>query len=132
MGENQSSGSISACYATGNATEALRAGGLVGKNEGTISMCYATGNVTTAPAGYAGGLVGWNTSASSAILACYATGNARAEDNGSVGGLVGNNAGTIRASYARGIPTATGSGVGRGGLIGKKQQCDCDGYDQLL
>ena len=84
-----SSGPISACYATGNASGGF-SGGLVGLNSGAISACYATGNASGAS--NVGGLVG---SSSGPISACYATGNASGTRN--VGGLVGS--GTATNSY---------------------------------
>ena len=114
-------GTISACYATGNAeTSGVsgKAGGLVGWNRGTISACYATGKATaTGDYGIAGGLVGQNSN-SGTIRACYATGNATAAVNGRAGGLVGHNgsSGTIRASHATGNTTTTNGFAG--GLVG--------------
>ena len=113
-------GSISACYATGNATAATSyssAGGLVGtNNSGSISASYATGNAT-ALEGYAGGLVGYNSRGT--ISASYATGNAEATSYGNVGGLLGyNNNGSISGSYATGNATATGADSRAGGLLG--------------
>ena len=108
-------GTISACYATGNATgTGNNVGGLVGNNfpSGTISACYATGDATGA--GNVGGLVG-NNFPSGTISACYATGNATGTGN-NVGGLVGNNdSGTISACYATG--NVSGSDF-VGGLVG--------------
>ena len=91
-------------------------GGLVGFSSGTISACYATGNATgNVPYPYsssAGGLVGWN---DGAISACYATGDASGPIH--IGGLVGrNNGGTISACYATGNATGTDDFVR--GLVG--------------
>ena len=112
MGQND--GTISACYATGNATgTGTNVGGLVGQNDGTISACYATGDAT-GTGDNVGGLVGEN---QSTISACYATGNATgAADN--VGGLAGRvgSESKIRACYATG--NATGIGDNVGGLVG--------------
>ena len=104
-------GTISACYATGDATgTGSDVGGLVGYNESTISACYATGDATGT--GNVGGLVGSN---ESTISACYATGDATGTGD-NVGGLVGqNNSGTISACYATGDATGTGN---VGGLVG--------------
>ena len=105
------SGTISACYATGNTTgTGTNVGGLVGYNSGTISACYATGN-TTGTGDNVGGLVGSNFGT---ISACYATGDATGTGD-NVGGLVGENQSTIRACYATG--DATGSSD-VGGLVG--------------
>ena len=83
---------ISACYATGNATGEDGVGGLVGRNSATISACYALGD---ASGGFSGGLVGFNESGT--IRACYATGNASGHIF--VEGLVGLQAGTVTNSY---------------------------------
>ena len=112
VGSN-STGTISACYATGDASGRQSVGGLVGSNStGTISACYATGNAT-GTANSVGGLVGAN---GGTIIACYATGNA----SGTllyVGGLVGaaSDDSTISACYSTG--DASGRG-GVGGLVG--------------
>ena len=102
---------ISACYATGDASGASNVGGLVGGNSGTISACYATGNANGSDRAI-GGLVGYNDFLpSGTISACYATGNASGASN--VGGLVGGNFGTVTNSYfdteTSGIATGTGA-----------------------
>ena len=89
VGRNDDHGTISACYATGDASGSLQVGGLVGWNEGgTIRACYATGTVTGS-ANNVGGLVGFS---SGTISACYATGNATGNVpypySSSAGGLV--------------------------------------------
>lgn len=80
-------------------------GGLVGWNySGSITACYATGNATGSCKGqnYTGGLVGWNLSgsdtSSGTITACYATGNVTGSSNNgnnNAGGLVGSNSGSL-------------------------------------
>ena len=107
-------GTISACYATGDATSPSgQAGGLVGNNTGAISGSYATGNaMATGLFISAGGLVGQN---SGTISACYATGDATSP-SGTTGGLVGYNSGEISGSYAEGN-VETGSSAA-GGLVG--------------
>ena len=106
-----SSGTISACYATGDANGTSWVGGLVGNSGGTISACHTTGDAT-GTGDNVGGLVG---QANGQINACYATGDVTG--SGVVGGLVGNNSGaTISACYATG--TVTGSGDEVGGLVG--------------
>ena len=107
-------GSIRASYATGAVTgtgSSAGVGGLVGHhNGGSIRVSYATGSVTGKK--YVGGLVGRN---DVSIWASYATGSVTGDDD--VGGLVGGNlSGFIRASYAAGWVTGTGSDVG--GLVG--------------
>ncbi len=107
-------GSIRASYATGAVTgtgSSAGVGGLVGHhNGGSIWVSYATGSVTGKK--YVGGLVGRN---DVSIWASYATGSVTGDDD--VGGLVGGNlSGFIRASYAAGWVTGTGSDVG--GLVG--------------
>ena len=109
-------GTISACYATGDATgSGSFVGGLAGANSGAIRACYATGNAT-GTSKWVGGLVGLSAS-SGTMSACYATGNASGTHR--VGGLVGQNEGAISACYATGNATGTGSNVG--GLVGVNQ-----------
>ena len=71
---------------------------------GTISACYATGNAT-GTGNTVGGLVGWNDTGST-ISACYATG--ATGGGFEVGGLAGYNDGTISACYATGDATSGG------------------------
>ena len=112
MGSSSSSSTISACYATGDASGSGRVGGLVGWNNGAISACYATGGASGSGSAI-GGLVGYNNSGT--ISACYATGDANGSSD--VGGLVGyNNSGTISACYATG--NVSGSSQ-VGGLVGE-------------
>ena len=111
VGYNDFGGTISACYATGNASGGGIVGGLVGRSYGTISACYATGDAT-GTGDYVGGLVGRNTGT---ISACYASGSVNGDEW--VGGLVGyNDSGTISACYATGDVTGTNQYVG--GLVG--------------
>ena len=71
MGNNNSGGTISGCYATGDATGGTSTGGLVGNNSGEISACYATGNAeATGTYGRAGGLVGNNYGGTISALLC--------------------------------------------------------------
>ena len=117
-------GTISECYATGNAIVEVTggfgtAGGLVGFIlGGIISASYATGNATTLN-GAAGGLVGYSTIVHY-IKACYATGNATTLD-GQAGGLVGYSSSStdIIACYATGNAEATGNNGIAGGLVGE-------------
>ena len=114
VGLNSSFGTISACYATGNASGSTNVGGLVGRNfGGTISACYATGNATVT-SGRVGGLVGQN---NYTISACYSTGDA--SGSSLVGGLVGENRGTISACYATGTASGGFFGINIGGLVGQ-------------
>lgn len=54
VGQNNSTGVIQNCYATGSATASVNyAGGLVGLNRGSITNCYSIGAVTLG-----GGLIG--------------------------------------------------------------------------
>ena len=104
-----SSGTISACYATGTVRGGDNVGGLVGISDGTMSACYATG--TLRGGDNVGGLVGRN--GGGTMSACYATGTVHGGDQ--VGGLVGNSDGTISACYATG---AVRGGEQVGGLVG--------------
>ncbi|MCG3703495.1 filamentous hemagglutinin N-terminal domain-containing protein [Aliarcobacter butzleri] len=95
LGDN-SYGTITNSYATGNVTGKTQVGGLVGYNDGTISNSYATGSVN---GDYSiGGLVGFNFDG--IISNSYATGSVVGTDF--VGGLNGSNYGTISNSYATG------------------------------
>ncbi len=122
-------GSIANCYATGDTDAVGYAGGLVGDNSGSITNCYATGNVT-ATGNYAGGLVGYNDGGS--ITNCYATGDTYAGSY--AGGLVGSNdRGSITNCYATGdADTATGnyaSGLVGFNWLGSITNCYCYAVD---
>ena len=127
----QSSGSITASYATGPAAGGDggddSVGGLVGRQySGTITAGYATGAAAGGDGGNdsVGGLVGRQSGGS--ITASYATGAAAGGDGGndSVGGLVGSHSGgSITASYATGGAAASGDGINAeivGGLVGQQ------------
>ena len=110
-------GSIRASYASGTVTgtgNQSYVGGLVGlHNGGSIRVSYATGSVNGNS--IVGGLVGQN---DVSIWASFATGSVTGNDY--VGGLVGyNQSGYIRASFATGWVTGTGSNLG--GLVGSDQ-----------
>ena len=131
----ESSGSITASYATGNAeiitspysNSTSYAGGLVGESNGSIADCYAIGDAssTSIPplsSSYAGGLVG---ESNGSITSCYAIGDASSVSLSSSfsysGGLVGRNSSGITACYATGDTSSTSihsSTSYAGGLIG--------------
>ena len=97
----KNAGEISSSYATGDVSGTFEAGGLVGNNAGTIGNAFARGAVSatgstalkTSQFAYAGGLVGYNSSATSVITNSYSTGLVASNSKGTVGGLVGVNAG---------------------------------------
>ena len=105
-------GNISNSYATGSVTGGAGAGGLVGAlTTGNISNSYAAGAVNGAAG--SGGLVGTITTGN--VNNSYATGSVKGDAG--TGGLVGvGTTGVISNSYATGL--ITGTGAGRGGLIG--------------
>ncbi|NDV82054.1 fimbrillin family protein [Bacteroides sp. 51] len=103
---------ITACTASGTVT-GFNVGGLVGPNNGTITCCYATGNAeTTDPTdGRAGGLVGSNGGEGynvGTISHCYATGTATA---GTAGTFAGKNYATITLCHASGAEPAVPVGT---------------------
>jgi hypothetical protein len=85
-------GTVSNCYATGNASGEGGVGGLVGENDGTVSNCYGRGSVSGND--LVGGLVGVN---SGTVSNSYYGGNVTSA--GWVGGLIGKNNGTVSNSY---------------------------------
>ncbi len=105
-------GNVSNSYATGSVTGGAGAGGLVGAiTSGNVSNSYASG-VVFGGAG-SGGLVGTITTGN--VSNSYATGSVKGDAG--TGGLVGvGTTGVITNSYATGL--MTGTGAGRGGLIG--------------
>ena len=109
-------------------SNAVYAGGLVGRNSGSILNSYATGNVSatggsySGDSAYAGGLVGYN---SGRITNSYAAGDVSAtvtysSSSAYAGGLVGYNSGDILNSYAAGDVSATADKYTyAGGLAGR-------------
>ena len=122
VGLNNNGSTIRASYTTGSVAGRGSIGGLVGKNLGTISACYARGNAeATGDRGKAGGLVGYNVGENlGTIIACYSTVTVEARGaNSDVGGLVGyNDLGSIITCYATGNVEATGAYSKAGGLVG--------------
>jgi len=127
---------IDSSYASGNVSSSTgTAGGLVGLNKAdtnavastsNISNSFSSGHIMFTTGSSVGGLVGSNTSVTSAnsafISNSYATGNVSSAGD-SVGGLVGSNVGNgdsrILQSYATGIVESTSAlGTNVGGLVG--------------
>jgi len=115
LGENNWSGMVSNCCASGSVSGEFSVGGLVGANGsemmvshgGSINNCYATGSVEGVFD--AGGLVGTNYEGQ--INNCYATGDVQGNDY--VGGFAGANLDAhIRASFWDTQSTAQEYGVG--------------------
>ena len=140
IGQNNSEkggqANIDSSYATGSVTTLSGGtGGLVGSNKAdtanaastsNISNSYASGAVSNSNSGNVGGLVGYNssvTSANSAFISnSYAIGNVSSAGD-YVGGLVGYNLGNgdsrMVQSYATGSVTSTSAlGNNVGGLVG--------------
>ncbi len=139
---NASAITISRSYATGRAIGSTGfTGGLVGRLTGgsSIQNSYATGNATGAFA--AGGLVG--RLEASRISNSYATGNAKTSaDTSNAGGLVGNMSSSIISnSYAAGevsttstaATAITGAFIGNfgGHIFGKNYYVDTDGTNGI-
>ena len=101
-------------------------GGLAGSNTGIVTGSHVTGLVSSTGDGSTrvGGLVGRNGGPGdgfNSIAASFSTAmvtGPRASYRSSVGGLVGYNYGSIRASYASGAVTGTGTLSYVGGLVG--------------
>jgi hypothetical protein len=128
-------GELTNCYATGNVTGGVQAGGLVGYSDVvTFDSCYATGNVltNTTENPTAGGLVGFSYDCS--FDNCYATGDVEGHGittttlDTSLGGFIGFNQSVsnnhIISCYATGNITGTSIGnvnknfFDAGGFIG--------------
>ena len=94
---NQSLGFITGCSSSATVKGTQSAGGVVGvtNGEATLTGCYATGDVTVESNGidtsYAGGVVGANTV--STLKACYAWGKVTGSGSGTIyaGGVTGTN-----------------------------------------
>jgi hypothetical protein len=112
VGENDGTGIVSDCHATGNVNcNFSDAGGLVGYSEGTVSGSYSTGNVSGS--NDVGGLVGDNYY-DIVVDNCYSTGSVTGYE--SIGGLIGyNDDGDVTNSYATG---SVSGDYDVGGLVG--------------
>jgi len=112
VGDN-SAGTLSRSYSTGNVTGRTWVGGLVGSNsEATVSDCYSTGSVSGNAS--VGGLVGanvWDAAVSNSYSIGSVTGNS------SVGGLTGWNSNNASVSNSYSAGDVTGD-VNVGGLVG--------------
>jgi len=104
-------GSISNCYSSGFVSGDRRVGDLVGFNHGSVSNCYSSGSVSGNED--VGGLVGRNFTFGS-VSNCYSTGDVSGPNY--VGGLVGTNDGGISYCYATGDVYSVGL---VGGLAGR-------------
>lgn len=143
VGTSTNQGTIRNSYATGNVSGAETIGGLAGSVEtldAVIENCFSTG-ATNASGDYAGGLVGFNSSATirnsytsgvvsginnvGGIAGANLNGSVRINNsyslgivNGSanVGGVVGNNGGELTGGYLEYMATQ-GVGVGAGTVV---------------
>ena len=138
IGLNQTTGSVSNSFATGDVSASSNAagtaeaiGGLIGQNQGTVTTSYATGAVLGGSD--VGGLVGANINVGvvPTITQSYATGAVTGIF--AIGGLVGGNyGGTISATYATGQVVASGNFLGVlfgnvGGLVGDNGEAGSGG-----
>ena len=109
-------GTVTACYhVSGNVSGTYIIGGVVGSNKsGTLTACYATGNVTGNGSGtiYVGGVTGTNKSGT--LTACYHANGTVSGPAGTTGGVVGYNNDTVTACYWGSNPD-TGIGYNEGG-----------------
>ena len=95
----QVGGSLTGCSSSATVKGVTYAGGIAGYTNGGASLtgCSATGSVSvennTTSAAYAGGVVGNNGSSSSTLKACYAWGSVTGSGSGTVyvGGVTGSN-----------------------------------------
>ncbi len=103
----QIGGSITGCSSSATVKGTVDVGGVAGQtnSNATMTACYATGNATLEIASQnnidVGGAVGFN--GGSRILACYATGNVTSTGSSTVnvyiGGFCGYNSTTVTACY---------------------------------
>ncbi|WP_418943422.1 hypothetical protein [Phocaeicola plebeius] len=109
-------GTVTACYhVSGNVSGTYSIGGVAGTNKsGTLTACYATGNVTGNGSGtiYVGGVTGTNKSGT--LTACYHANGTVSGPAGTTGGVVGYNNDTVTACYWGSNPD-TGIGYNEGG-----------------
>lgn len=112
VGENQTSGRIGRCFASGAVSGVQSVGGLVGVTLGqSIFESFATGEV--AGGSTIGGLIGYIHS-NTIVSDCYALGSV--SGNSDVGGLVGFGQ-DVNRCFATGAVEGTGTNIG--GLIGR-------------
>ncbi len=115
IGLNQTA-KVDNCYSEATVTANSKVGGLIGSNQyAEVSNSHNTGSVT-ASSGYAGGLVGENTSSSAKITNSYNTGSVTATGN-YAGGLTGYNFNNAIVEYSYNTGLVTGA-MYVGGLAG--------------
>ena len=103
-------GSVSNCYSTSSVSGDRRIGDLVGMNAGSVSNCYSSGPVSGNKD--VGGLLGYNLIFGS-VSNCYSISDVSGPNY--VGGLVGTNSGSVSYCYATGDVYSVGL---VGGLAG--------------
>jgi hypothetical protein len=140
-----SGGTVTLSYATGDvmaaapvkgSAESATAGGLIGRNyDSNVSLSFASGDVTAGGGlsgeggGFAGGLVGYDSTTSAAYSQVYATGNVISSEpsyNSEAGGLIGYSYGgvSIDQAYASGVVSAAlGYYTYSGGFLAYDYDC---------
>lgn len=105
---------------------ALRVGGIIGRNLGRIENCYFYGEINLAEGQYIGGVVGNNGGSgfNPIIDCCFNIG--KVQGWAFVGGIAGNNLGTINTVYNAGQIIAAEIA---GGLVGSNDGQVIDGYN---
>jgi hypothetical protein len=102
VGEN-SGGTIYQCYSTGNVNGSIQVGAFAGViiGAGSITDCYAYGNAFAGNTsfGRSGGFAGAIRNGSANVTNCYSIGAATGTANGGFCGLLLTHTGTISASY---------------------------------
>ena len=123
----QVGGSLTGCSSSATVKGVTYAGGIAGYTNGGASLtgCSATGSVSvennTTSAAYAGGVVGNNGSSSSTLKACYAWGSVTGSGSGTVyvGGVTGSNDLGTLTACYHAKETVSGPGGATGGVAGR-------------
>ena len=123
----QVGGSLTGCSSSATVKGVTYAGGIAGCTNGGASLtgCSATGSVSvennTTSAAYAGGVVGNNGSSSSTLKACYAWGSVTGSGSGTVyvGGVTGSNDLGTLTACYHAKGAVSGPGGATGGVAGR-------------
>lgn len=133
-GLNDHSGSVIACFNTGDVQGHHHIGGVVGNNGGSaggvkIVACYNTASVIGPGLSYSfGGIAGINI-ANSSIEACYNTGYVGVTSTWDVGGVCGRNtSGTVKGCYY--LKDSVTGNAGPWGIGGVADQNDASATDE--
>lgn len=135
VAKNQSAGTIENCSADGSIKGKQKVAGITAENEGQIVNCVNNCTIESVSSTYAGGITAINGSSGfvkAKIINCINNGNITASST-NLGGIAAfmysNSEISYCANYGNVSSTATGTGAGYGGIVGRMNGDDSnDGH----